>query len=95
MNLACSYVHNYKPSRSVLRKHGLFVKRKEWQKYCNLTATQRKFVIVLDRIEYNNAIEDIIRDKTKFKESPQDVAIKREAKLQRFLRTWDKMRKSV
>ena len=95
MHLACSYFHNYKPSRTVLTKHGLFEKLKEWQKYCNLTSTQRKFVLVLDRIEYDNAIEVIIRDKTKFKEIPHDVGIKREAKLQRFLRTSDKMRKNV
>ena len=37
----------------------------------------------LDRIQYDNAIKEIISDKTKFKEFPQDVTIK----LQRFLRT--------
>ena len=43
--------------------------------------------MVLDRNQYDNAIKEIISDKTKFKELPEDVTIKREAKLQRFLRT--------
>ena len=32
--------------------------------------------MVLDRIQYDNAIKEIISDKTKFKELPEDVAIK-------------------
>ena len=43
--------------------------------------------MVLDRTQYDNAIKKIISDKTKFKELPEDVTIKREAKLKRFLRT--------
>ena len=43
-------------------------------------------VVVLDRIQYDNAIKEIISDKTKFKELPEDVTLKREAKPQRFLR---------
>ena len=44
-------------------------------------------VVVLNRTQYDNAIEEIISDKTEFKELPEDVTIKREAKIQRFLRT--------
>ena len=43
--------------------------------------------MVLDRIQYDKVIKEIISDKTKFKELPEDVTIKREAKLQRYLRT--------
>ena len=42
--------------------------------------------LVLDRIQQNNAIKEIISDKTKFKEVPEDVTIKRKTKLQRFQR---------
>ena len=43
--------------------------------------------MVLDRTQYDNAIKEIISDKTQFKELPEDVTLKREAMLQRFLRT--------
>ena len=43
--------------------------------------------MVLDRIQHDNAIKEIISDETKFRELPEDVTIKRETKLQRFLRT--------
>ena len=38
-------------------------------------------VVVLDRTQYDNAIKEIINDKTKFKELPEDFTIKREANL--------------
>ena len=37
--------------------------------------------VVLDQVQYDNMIEEIISDKTKFKELPEDVTIKQEAKL--------------
>ena len=43
--------------------------------------------MVLDRNQYDNAIKEIISDETKFKELPEDITIKREGKLQRFLPT--------
>ena len=44
-------------------------------------------VVASDRIQYDNAIKEIITDKTKLKELPQDVTIKWEAKSQSFLQT--------
>ena len=43
--------------------------------------------VVLDQIQYDNAIKEISSDKTKFKELPKDVTMKREVKLQRLLQT--------
>ena len=43
--------------------------------------------MVLDRTQYDNAIKEIISDKTQLKELPKDVTLKREAMLQRFLQT--------
>ena len=37
--------------------------------------------VVLDQVQYDNMIEEIISDKTKFKKLPEDVTIKQEAKL--------------
>ena len=51
--------------------------------------------MVLDRTQYDNVIKEITSDKTKFKKLPQDVTIKRQAKLQRFLQTLKNEKKCV
>ena len=43
-------------------------------------------VVILDRKLYNNAIEEIISDSSKFEKLIEDPTLKREASLQRFLR---------
>ena len=43
-------------------------------------------VVILDRKLYNNAIEEIISDTSKFEKLNEDPNLKREASLQRFLR---------
>ena len=86
-HLANSYVDNYKSFRSTLRKHEILKKLKRDQSIVILWPDKRNGVVVLDRIQYDNAIKEIISDKTKFKELPEDFTIKREGKLQRFLRT--------
>ena len=48
---------------------------------------KRDDVVVLERIQYDNAIKGINSDKTKIKELSQDITIKRKAELQIFLRT--------
>ena len=86
-HFANSYVHNYKPSRSTLRKHGILKKLKSDKSIVILQPDKGNGVVVLDRTQYDNAIKEIISDKTKFKELPKDVTIKQEAKLQKFLQT--------
>ena len=43
-------------------------------------------VVILDQKLYNNAIEEIIADSSKFEKLNEDPTLKREASLQRFLR---------
>ena len=43
-------------------------------------------VVILDRKLYNNAIQEIISDTSKFEKLNEDPTLKREASLQRFLR---------
>ena len=43
-------------------------------------------VVILDRKLYNNTIEEIISDTSKFEKLNEDPTLKREASLQRFLR---------
>ena len=47
-------------------------------------------VVILDRKFYNNAIQEIIRDVSKFKKLNEDPNLKREASLQHFLCAYDK-----
>ena len=86
-DLAKWYVHNYKTSKSTLRKHGVLKKTKSDRSTVMLQPDKGNGVVILDWIEYDNAIKEIIFNKTKLTELPQDVTIKREARLQRFLRT--------
>ena len=41
-------------------------------------------VVILDRKLYNNAIEEIMSDSSKFEKLNEDPTLKREASLQRF-----------
>ena len=43
-------------------------------------------VVILDRKPYNNSIEEIISDTSKFEKRNEDPTLKLEASLQRFLR---------
>ena len=94
-HLAKWYVHNYKPSRSTLTKHGILKKTKSDRSIVMLRPDKGKGAVVLDWIEYDIAIKEIICNKTKFSELPQDVTIKWGAKLQRFLRTLKNERKCL
>ena len=75
--LANSYFYNYKLSPRILRKN----------KDILLTSPdKRSGVVILDRRLYNNAIEEIISDTSKFEKLNEDPTLKGEASLQRFLR---------
>ena len=86
-NLSNSYVHNYKPSRSTLGKHGILKLLKNDKSTVILRPDKGNGVVVLDWFQYDNTIKETISDKTKFKEIPQDLIIKQDDKLQRFLWT--------
>ena len=43
-------------------------------------------VVILDRKLYNNTVEEIISDTSKFEKHNEDTTLKQEASLQRFLR---------
>ena len=43
--------------------------------------------MLLNRRDYEKSVKNLIKDKTKFKKPSEDVNIKRESKLQHFLRT--------
>ena len=76
--LAISYFYNYKPSPRILRQHCIF--------WGNGVGGKGNGVVILNRKRYNNAIEEIISDTSRFENLNEDPTLKREASLQRFLR---------
>ena len=85
-HLANSYIHNYQLSRSTLTKHRILKKLRNDKEIVILRPDKGSGVVVLNRRDYEKSIKNLINDKTKFKELSEDVTIKRESKLQRFLR---------
>ena len=86
-HLANSYVHNYQPSRSSLIKHHILKKLCNDQEIVILIPDKESSVVVLNHRDSEKSIKNLINDKTKFKELSEDATIKRESKLQHFLRT--------
>ena len=85
-HIANSYYYNYLPSKSTLKKHGIL---KRLQTNPNIVITRPdkgNGVVVLDKDLYEKCIHELISDKTKFKKLDHDVTLKREKKLQNFLR---------
>lgn len=76
LHFANSYVYNYKPSRPTLRKRGILRKLKNNKSIIILRRDKGNGIVVLDRIQSDNVINEIISDKTKIKELPEDETIK-------------------
>ena len=84
--LANSYFYNYKPSPRILRQHRLLQNLRE-NKYIIITRPDKgNGVVILDRKLYDEPIEEIISDTSKFEKLNEDPTLKREASLQCFLR---------
>ena len=75
--LANSYFYNYKNSPTILRQHRAL--RKIWKnKNIFITKPDKgNWVSILDRKRYNNAIEEMISDTSKFQNLSEDPALKR------------------
>ena len=86
MYLANSYFYNYKPSPRILRQHRVLRNLRKNKDIVITKPDKGNGVVILDRKLYNNAIEEIISDSSKFEKLNEDPTLKREASLQRFLR---------
>ena len=82
-----SNVQNYQPSRSTLIKHRILKKLRNDKETVILRPDKGSGVVVLNRTDYEKSNKNLRNQKTKFKKLSEDVTIKREPKLQRFLRT--------
>ena len=84
--LANSYFYNYKPSPHTLRQHRVLRNLRKNKDIVIRKPNKGNGVVILDRKLYNNAIEEIISDTSKFEKLNEDPTLKPEALLQRFLR---------
>ena len=84
--LANSYFYNYKPSPRILRQHRVLRNLRKNKDIVITKPDKGNGVVILDRKLYNNAIEEIISDTSKFEKLNEDPTLKREASLQRVLR---------
>ena len=83
--LANSYSYNYKPSRRILRQHGILQNLRKNGDIIITKLDKGNRVAILDRKRYSNAIQEIISNTSKFEKLNEDPALKRKASLQGFL----------
>ena len=81
-----SYFYNYKSSPRILCQHRVLRNLRKNKDIVIMKPDKGNGVVILDRKLYNNAIEEIISDSSKFEKLNEDPTLKREASLQRFLR---------
>ena len=86
MYLANSYFYNYKPSPRILCQHRVLRNLRKNKDIVITKPDKGNGVVILDRKLYNNAMEEIISDSSKFEKLNEDPSLKREASLQHFLR---------
>ena len=79
--LANSYFYNYKPSPRILRQHRVLRNLRKNKDIVITKPDKGNGVVILDRNLYNNAIEEIISDTSKFDKLNEDPTLKREASL--------------
>ena len=84
--LANSYFYNYKPSPRILRQHRVLQHLRKNKDIVITKPNKGNGVLILDRKHYDDAIQEIISDTSKFEKLNEDPTLKREASLQRFLR---------
>ena len=82
---ANSYFYNYKPSPLILRQHRVIRNLRKNKDIVITKPDQGNGVFTLYRKIYNNAIEEIISDTSKFKKLNEDPTLKCEASLKRIL----------
>ena len=85
-DIANSYFYNYKLSPRILRQHRVLRNLRKNKDIVITKPDKGNGVVILDRKLYNNAIEEIISDTSKFEKLNEDPTLKGEASLQRFLR---------
>ena len=89
MYVANSYFCNYEPSPCILRQHRILQNLRK-NKDIITKRDKGNGVAIFDWKLYNNAIQKIIWDTSKFKKLDEDPALKREASQQLLYVNWNK-----
>ena len=84
--LAYSYFCNYKLSPRILHQHRDLRNLRKNKDIIRAKPDKGNEVVILDQKLYDNAIQEVILDTSKFEKLNEDPTLKREASLQRFLR---------
>ena len=79
--LANSYFYNYKPSPRKLRQHRVLQNLRKNKDSIITKPDKGNGVVIVDRKLYDNAIQEIIADTSKFQKLNEDPTLKREASL--------------
>ena len=79
------YFYNYKPSPRILHQHCVLWNLRKNKDILIKKPDKGNGVVILDWKLYNNAIEEIISDTSKFEKLNEDPTLKREASLQHLL----------
>ena len=80
------YFYNYKPSPRLLRQHRVLRNLRKNKDIVITKPDKGNGVAILDWKLYNNAVEEIISDTSKYQKLNEDPTLKCKASLQRFLR---------
>ena len=84
-HLPNSYFYKYKPSPRILRQHRVLRNLRKNKDIVITKPDKGNGVVILDSKLYNNAIQEIISNTSKFENLNEDPILKREASLQSFL----------
>ena len=82
--LANSYFYNYKPCPRILRQNCVLRNLRKIKDIVITKPDKGNGVVMLEGKLYNNTIDEIISDTSKFEQLIEDPTLKREASLQRF-----------
>ena len=84
-----SYVHHYRPSKNVLKKHGIIERLRNNNDILIMKPEKGNGIVIMNKTDYESCMKDIMNDVTKFKALDGDPTIKREGK-QHFKRNLKK-----
>ena len=85
--LANVFVNPYEPTKNILRKCRVLNKLGNNKDILKTTPDKGNRVVIVDRWLYMSGMYDVVYDVSKFLKLPSDPTLRREGKLQRFLRT--------
>ena len=80
------YFYTYWPCPRILRQYCILGNLRKNKDILITKPNKGNGVVILDRKLYDNAIQEIISNTSKFEKLNEDPTLKREASLQRFLR---------